>query len=107
MWSYAHVSILRVSFNTLPRKSMAYIDQERCNKDHFYHNLDSRKLYRNCTEPSKEKIFTILFIIIHHDFIVIEGNADLICNEQGLVELFNEHFVNTVEKSPVRNDSLR
>ena len=33
------------------------------------------------------------------DFIGRENEGNLICNEQELVELFNEHYINTVEKS--------
>ena len=36
---------------------------------------------------------------ISNDFIGIENEGNLICNEQELVELFNEHYINTVEKS--------
>ena len=34
-----------------------------------------------------------------NDFIGIESEGNLICNEQKLVELFNEHYINIVEKS--------
>ena len=34
-----------------------------------------------------------------NDFIGIENEGNLICNEQELVELFNEHYMNIVEKS--------
>ena len=37
---------------------------------------------------------------ISNDFIGIENEGNLICNEQELVELFNEHYINIVEKSP-------
>ena len=30
-----------------------------------------------------------------NDFIRIENEGNLICNEQELVELFNEHYINT------------
>ena len=33
------------------------------------------------------------------DFIGRENEGNLICNEQELVELFNEHYINIVEKS--------
>ena len=36
---------------------------------------------------------------ISNDFIGIENEGNLICNEQELVELFNEHYINIVEKS--------
>ena len=36
---------------------------------------------------------------LSNDFIGIENEGNLICNEQELVELFNEHYINTVEKS--------
>ena len=36
---------------------------------------------------------------IYNDFICIEIEGNLICNEQELVELFNEHYINIVEKS--------
>ena len=36
---------------------------------------------------------------ISNDFIGIENDDNLICNEQELVELFNEHYINIVEKS--------
>ena len=32
---------------------------------------------------------------ISNDFIRIENEGNLICNEQELVELFNEHYINT------------
>ena len=32
---------------------------------------------------------------ISNDFIGIENEGNLICNEQELVELFNEHYINT------------
>ena len=32
---------------------------------------------------------------IYNDFIRIENEGNLICNEQELVELFNEHYINT------------
>ena len=35
---------------------------------------------------------------VSNDFIDLESEANLICNEQELVELFNEHYVNIVEK---------
>ena len=37
---------------------------------------------------------------ISNDFIGIENKDNLICNEQELVELFNEYYINIVEKSP-------
>ena len=37
---------------------------------------------------------------ISNDFIGIEKKDNLICNEQKLVELFNEYYINIVEKSP-------
>ena len=37
-------------------------------------------------------------VCVSNDFIDIESEANLICNEQELVELFNEHYVNIVEK---------
>ena len=36
---------------------------------------------------------------ISNNFIRIENEGNLICNEQELVELFNEHYINKVEKS--------
>ena len=36
---------------------------------------------------------------ISNDFIGIENEGNLICNEQEFVELFNEHYINIVEKS--------
>ena len=36
---------------------------------------------------------------ISNDFIGIENEGDLISNESELVELFNEHYINIVEKS--------
>ena len=36
---------------------------------------------------------------ISNDFVGIENEGNLICNEQELVELFNEHYINIVEKS--------
>ena len=36
---------------------------------------------------------------LSNDFIGIENEGNLICNEQELVELFNGHFLNIVEKS--------
>ena len=36
---------------------------------------------------------------ISNDFIGIENEGNLICNEQELAELFNEHYINIVEKS--------
>ena len=36
---------------------------------------------------------------ISNDFIGIENEGNLICNEQELVELFNGHYINIVEKS--------
>ena len=35
----------------------------------------------------------------------IENEGNLICNEQELVELFNEHYINIVEKSSGKNPS--
>ena len=32
---------------------------------------------------------------LSNDFIGIENEGNLICNEQELVELFNEHYINT------------
>ena len=36
---------------------------------------------------------------ISNDFIGIENDGNLICNEQKLVELFNKHYINMVEKT--------
>ena len=36
---------------------------------------------------------------ISNDFIGIENEGNLICNKQELVELLNEHYINTIEKS--------
>ena len=36
---------------------------------------------------------------ISNDFVGIENDGNLICNKQELVELFNEHYINIVEKS--------
>ena len=36
---------------------------------------------------------------ISNDFRGIENEGNLICNKHGLVELFNEHYINKVEKS--------
>ena len=38
-------------------------------------------------------------VCVSNDFIGIENDGNLICNEQELVELFNEHYINIVEKS--------
>ena len=38
-------------------------------------------------------------MLISSDFVGIENDGNLICNEQELAELFNEHYVNIVEKS--------
>ena len=35
----------------------------------------------------------------YNNFIGIENEGNLICNEQDLVELFNKHYINIVEKS--------
>ena len=54
----------------------------------------------------KKKIGVLLnlFLInngcISNDFIGIENKDNLICNEQELVELFNEYYINIVEKPP-------
>ena len=37
---------------------------------------------------------------ISNDFLGIENERNLICNEQELMELFNEQCINIVEKSP-------
>ena len=36
---------------------------------------------------------------ISNDFKGIENEGNLICNEQVLVELFDEHYINIVEKT--------
>ena len=36
---------------------------------------------------------------IPNDFIDLKNEGNLICNEQELAELFNEHYINIVEKS--------
>ena len=45
------------------------------------------------------KSFLINNGFISNNFIGIENEGNLICNEQELVELFNEHHINKVEKS--------
>ena len=39
---------------------------------------------------------------ISNDFIGVENEGNPICNEQELVELINEHYINVVEKSSVK-----
>ena len=43
---------------------------------------------------------------VFNDFIGIENEGNLICNEQELAELFNEYCTNTVEKSSSKRSSL-
>ena len=63
------VSILRVSFEKLPRKIMTYRDQKRFNQDHFLRDLDIRlllgELYIIALSLTKNllKFFAIYLII--------------------------------------------
>ena len=56
--------------------------------------MTSKKFWRTV------KPFLINIGCTSKDFIGIENEGNLICNEQELVELFNEHYINIVEKSP-------
>ena len=56
-------------------------------------NYDKQKFWRTI------KPFLTNNGCMSKDFIGIENEGNLICNEQKLVELFNEHYINIVEIS--------
>ena len=55
--------------------------------------MTSKKFWRTV------KPFLTNNVCVSNDFIDIENESKLICNEEKLVQLFNEHYINIVEKS--------
>ena len=75
--------------NSLTKKAKRYFLKE-ATKDGI---MTSKKIWRTV------KPFLTNNGCIFNDFICIENEVNLIWNEQELVELFNEHYINVVEKS--------